>query len=210
MNVATGDAGGPPLRSRWSRLAPATRQALVVGGIAVVVATVAGVLLGRVMAGPAQVEGVGIVERDLVPLTVDADGLWTTGSSQLPAIADQLSALRRGDPATVGEHADAWHDAYDAILRQLVGVEVAATVRPVQRQFVYGVVLSRDAVDLLVEAADEADPAVRRQLSSEALRLRTRSEQVTQSARASLADLSGRPTTGVSIPSTLPTFAELR
>lgn len=178
---------------------------------AVVMALLLGVVIGR-LSVPRDDRSVGIavLEREIVPRSVDADSLWTGGTSSVPAIGEHLSALRR-DESTDGvlDHATAWQDAYVAILQRMVGVDVPAPARPVQRQFVLGVTLSKDALELLVEAARTDDPALRRELSGEALRLRTRSEQVTQTARASLVDLQGGGS-GVSVPGDLPSFADLR
>lgn len=194
----------------WRRLPTSSQQILVAATVVVVLVGYLGVVIGRATASPG-VADIDVVERDIVPLAVDADALWTAGSGQAPAIADQLAALRRGEhPADVVQDVDRWRASYDTILRQLVGIDVAPAVRPVQRQFVAAVTLSRDALDLIVAAAETDDPDLRRDLTSEALRLRTRAEQLTQSARASLADLTGRASQGVSLPTDLPPLSELR
>jgi hypothetical protein len=188
------------------------RPVLAVGVlIALLAALLLGGAVGRVTAPPAVVDGAAAVERDIVPLSVDADGLWAAGAGPLPAIGEQLAALRRDDRTdAIVEHAAGWDDAYETVLRRMVGVEVPAPARPVQRQFVTAVTMSRDALEVLAAAAATEDPALRRELSSEALRLRTRSEQMTQTARASLADLRGGTQTGVAEPAPLPRLDELR
>jgi hypothetical protein len=80
----------------------------------------------------------------------------------------------------------------------------------VQRQLVAAVTLSRDAVELTAEAAAVDDAGTRRDLTSEAVRLRIRAEQLTQSAQAALTDLRGATTSGVSVPPTVPSFSDLR
>lgn len=199
-------AGAWHARSRtgWVALAATAIAALILGAT-----------LGRMSApGPAS-EAATVVTQEIVPLSVDADGLWTAGSGDLPPIGEQLAALRRepspSTAASIQAAGPGWRDAHDAVLRRMVGVEVDPRVRPVQREFVHGVTLSRDALDLLVAAAEAGDdPTLQRYLSSEAIRLRTRSEQVTQMARASLADVTGRGTSGVAEPPALPTFEDLR
>ena len=179
--------------------------------LAAVAALVVGVVAGRVSAPVHDGSAVLVVERDVVPLVVDADALWTAGGGGLPAVAEQLRQLRAGgEPDVVTPHVEGWLEAYDSVLRRIVGVDVPAAARPAQRQFVTAVALTRDAVELLATAADVDDPATRRELTSEALRLRIRAEEVTQTARASLRDLAGEATTGVSEPDRLPPLAELR
>lgn len=194
------------LRGAWRRpVAP-----LVVVLVVAVLTGALGVTLGRATAPGNPAAAADLVERDVAPLSVDADGVWVAGVGDLPAVGEQLAGLRRtGDPGQITAHAEGWADAYDVLVRRMVGVEVPSSARPVQRQFVQSVTLTRDALDVLVEAAETDDPALRRELSSEALRLRTRSEQLTQTARASLGDLRGG-TTGVAEPSGLPSLSELR
>ena len=184
---------------------PLATLVLVAAGAALL-----GLVVGRLVAPAPAADAATIVERDVVPLSVDADGLWAAGSGDLPAISEHLSTLRRdGVNDDIGAHAEAWLDQYDSIVRRMVGVDVPAPARPVQRQFVHAVTLSRDALEVMVEASEADDPARRRDLSSEALRLRTRSEQLTQTARASLSDLRGGGS-GVAEPATLPSLSELR
>lgn len=174
------------------------------------VAMLLGVGLGRVFPAPVGADAAVLLERDVVPLAVDADGLWTAGVGELPPVSEHLSQLRReGVNPDIAEFAQPWGEALDGIVRRMVGVEVPAIGRPAQRQFVQAVTLSRDALDVMVEAAATDDPQQRRDLSSEALRLRTRAEQATQMARASLSDLRGGGS-GVAEPATLPSLSELR
>lgn len=201
-----------PLSAPKRPLRAASRPGAVAAALVLVAAAalLVGVLLGRAFAPPPGAEAATLLERDVVPLAVDADGLWTAGVGELPPVAEHLSELRReGVNPDIEVFAEAWVEAFDGIVRRMVGVEVPDVGRPAQRQFVQAVTLSRDALDLMVEAAAAEDAAQRRDLSSEALRLRTRAEQATQSARASLSDLRGGGS-GVAEPATLPSLSELR
>jgi hypothetical protein len=210
----TSVTGQPAALSGLRRVAPTRSRPSAGLVMALLMAVVLGIALGRVTASTTDTTGAQVLEREIVPLSVDADGLWTGGTETLPPVGDQLSRLRRTPSpltaATIAADTDGWLDAYDTVLRRMVGVEVPPPARPVQRQFVAAVTLSRDAVELIAAAVASEDPAARRDLSSEALRLRTRSEQLTQTARASLTDLSGEDATGVAEPEELPTIQELR
>lgn len=178
---------------------------------AVVAALIVGLVVGRSSAPTVDTTAVATVQRDVVQLVVDADALWTAGGGGLPAVSDQLQQLRQtGSPETVTPHVEGWLEAYDSVLRRIIGVDVPPSARPAQRQFVAAVTLTRDAVELLAAAADVDDPATRRDLTSEVLRLRIRAEEFTQSAQASLSDLSGSTGGGVSEPRPLPSLPELR
>lgn len=179
---------------------------------AAVVALLVGTVVGRVTAPTVDDVALATIEREIVPLVVDADAIWTAGSDAAPGVGRQLQAMRLGDdPAAVEPHLAAWLEAYDTVLRRIVGVEVVPAVRPIQRQLVASVTLSRDAVELIGEAATVDDPRARRELSSEVIRLRIRAEQLTQSAQASLTDLRGAATSGgVAVPPSLPALSDLR
>lgn len=203
----------PPVLQRRREpfnLAVAVRRHGVPVAVAVVLALLIGILVGRATAAPEPTPGVAEVTRDVAPLVVDADAIWTTADGDRVGVAAGLLALRRDeDPGLIEAHGDRWIEEYDTVLRRLVGVTVAPDARAVQRQFVNAVTLSRDAVEVLVAAANAPGAATRRELSSEAVRLRTRSEQMHQSARASLADLDGSAS-AVSVPPGLPRLEDLR
>lgn len=193
------------------KLRRVTSSALVPLGAVAVAALVLGLLAGRATAPTVDATAVDVVAREVVPLAVDADALWTAGAHDLPAVGDQVQELRRtGDASAVTPYVEGWLEAYDSLLRRIVGVEVPPSARPAQRQFVVALTLNRDAVVLLGTAAEADDPALLRDLSSEALRLRIRAEEVTQTAHASLRDLGGGRTSGVSEPDRLPTIDQLR
>jgi hypothetical protein len=178
---------------------------------AAAIALVIGVLVGRATAPAIDDAALAGIEREVLPLVIDADAIWTAGTDAAPAVGLQLQSLRlAGDPAAIDPHVAAWLEAYDTVLRRIVGVEVEPSVRPVQRQLVAAVTLSRDAVELAAEAAAVDDPGTRRDLTSEAVRLRIRAEQLTQSAQAALTDLRGATTSGVSVPPPVPAFSDLR
>ncbi|MEX0868613.1 MAG: hypothetical protein WD011_02980, partial [Nitriliruptoraceae bacterium] len=152
-----------------------------------------------------RIRGAAGTDENLMPLIIDADGIWTSGSDDRTSVAEGLVALRhQGDASIVLMSFDQWLVAYDAILLQLAGIDLPAVARPVQRQFISAVMLSRDAVEVLGRAAD-ATGATRTDLLVEVDRLRQRSEQLTQSARASVADLDGQRA-DVAPPATLPRF----
>lgn len=202
----------PVLRRRREPfdLRVAVRRHLVPVAVATALALLVGILVGRVTATPDGPPGVDVVASSVAPLVVDADAIWTTADPERLGVAAGLLQLRRADdPTAVQAHGARWIEEYDTVLRRLVGVEVPPEARPVQRQFVNAVTLSRDAVEVLLSAAVAPDPAARRELSSEVVRLRTRAEHLHQSARASLADLIGSGS-AVSIPRELPRLADLR
>lgn len=203
-----GHSRSESIQLSWRRL---QRSPVVPVTLAAIVALTIGILIGRAFAPTVDDTAVAVVNREVVSLAVDADALWTAGSSGLPAVSDQLQQLRTsGDPEVVTPYVEGWLDAYDAVLRRLVGVEVPPSVRPVQRQFVTAVTLTRDAVELLGSAAEADEPAVMRDLTSEVLRLRIRAEEFTQTAQAGLNELEGATTGGVAEPSRLPSLVDLR
>jgi hypothetical protein len=176
-----------------------------------VVALVLGLVTGRATAPTVDRAGIAVVTTEVATLAVDADALWTAGANDLPAVGDQVQELRRtGDASAVTPYVDGWLEGYDSLLRRVVGVDVPPAARPVQRQFQIALTLNRDAVELLASTAAVDDPALLRDLTSEVLRLRIRAEEVTQSAHASLRDLSGGRTSGVSEPDRLPSIEQLR
>lgn len=208
-------AGTPSPRSRSEslqlRLRAARRSAAFPVTVAALVALLGGVLVGRAVAPTVDDGAAAVIEQQILPLVVDADALWTAGTNGSPAVATQLQALRvDGDPDAVAPYLADWHEAYDTVLIRIVGVDVPPPVRPVQRQFISAVTLSRDAIEVLAAAVEVDDPATRRELTSEAVRLRMRAEHLTQIARAAMTDLRGSATSGVSVPPPLPSLAELR
>lgn len=154
-----------------------------------------GIPIGRATAPDPMSEARAAIEATVLPLALDADGIWTSSSETRAAVSEALAALRQGDdPTLVEQNADAWLEAYDAALVRIAGVDLPSTARPVQRQLIAAVTSSRDAVEVLVHAASVNDELLRRDLTTEVGRLRSRSEQLTQSARASMSDLDGSRT----------------
>jgi hypothetical protein len=171
-------------RARRARLG--TTTALVV------VALVVGIAIGRWTAPPPDGDLRRALEQQVLPLALDADGIWTSSSDGRPPVADALLALRRdGDPSPVLASADDWRDAYAETIDQLASASLPPEARPVQRQFIAAITLSSDAVDLLERAATLDDGPRRDAALAEVARLRTRGEQLTQSARTSILDLGG-------------------
>jgi hypothetical protein len=171
-------------RQRWSLIAAISIVALAIG-----------VPIGRATAPDATSDARHAVESTVLPLALEADGIWTSSSDGRVAVSEALVELRNeDDPTIVEENLEAWLQAYDASLVRITGADLPPTARPVQRQLITAVTLSRDAVEVLAHAARINDEDLRRDLTTEVGRLRSRSEQLTQAARASAADLDGQRT----------------
>jgi hypothetical protein len=169
--------------------------------LAVLLALLVGVTIGRVTAPSAGPDARRAVETSVLPIALDADGIWTSSSEDQVAVNEALIALRReGDPSLIEAHLEGWLAAYDAALVRLAAADVPAAARPVQRQLITAVTLSRDAIEVLGHAATVEDELLRRDLMTEVGRLRTRSEQLTASARASARDLDGARTDVAPLP----------
>ncbi|MEX0592594.1 MAG: hypothetical protein WD358_06335 [Nitriliruptoraceae bacterium] len=175
----------------WRRLSSQWRPGTVLVGVLLGVAL--GLLIGRWTAPSTDVVAAQAIESQLLPLVLDADDIWISASGDRPPVATGLVALRRdGDPSVARASGSEWVSDYDSILLRLAGVDVPAAARPVQRQFIAAVTMSRDAVEVLSHAAMVGDEQLVRDLTTEVGRLRQRSEQMTQSARASVSDLRGQ------------------
>ncbi len=160
-----------------------------------VVAVLLGSFVGRMTAPGSGAEARQAVETTVLPVALDADGIWTSSTEDRVAVSEALVSLRRDDdPTLVEEHLEEWLTAYDAAVVRLAAADVPATARSVQRQLIAAVTLSRDAVEVLGHAAEVEDELHRRDLTTEVGRLRTRSEQLTAGARASTSDLDGTRT----------------
>jgi hypothetical protein len=192
-SLARGDTDGHRV-SAWQRaVVRARRLQLARLGLVALAAILIGFGLGRWSVPDADPDVRAAVERTVQPLALDADGIWTSaeGGSRRP-VAEAIPLVRDGERLDeVQAWAEEWLSAYDIVLRRLVGLDLHANARPVQRQFISAVTLSRDAVELLQHATRVEDDDGRQALVSEALRLRQRAEHLTQSARASVRDLGG-------------------
>jgi len=198
---ATDLPGAPDGRrstSTWSRLLLGWRRVsarLRLGPLVVacLIALLLGMAVGRVSAPGAAAGAAQAIETAILPLALDADGVWNAASGDRQPVAEGLVALRRdADPVPVQTWAEGWLASYDGVLLQLAGLDLPPSARPVQRQYITAVTLSRDAVEVLGHAAEIDDPDARRDLLTEVGRLRERSEQLTASARASVLDLDGQ------------------
>lgn len=196
------------LRVWWRPPAPTLRRLLWLVALAALVLAL-GVWIGRGQAPTNNGDARAAVEASVLPLVVEADALWTSSSDDRPPIAEALLALRGGDPAPVTDHVEDWQAAYDSLLLRMAGLDLPSEARPVQREFITGVTLARDATVVLAHAAGVNDPDHRTDLVTEASRLRQRSEQVVQNARASTLDLGGARGDVAPLP-TLPSFLEGR
>jgi hypothetical protein len=183
--------------SRWSLLVLRWRRfrgRLNWGPLLLVaLAVLVGLLFGRTTAPDPTALAAREIDARLLPLALDADGIWTSAGDAREPVSEAFVQFRReGDPSLVEEHHEDWQAAYDAVLVQLAGLPLSPSARPVQRQFIAAIALSRDAIDVLAHAAIVEDEALRQDLLTEVGRLRQRSEQLTQSARASMLDLEGQ------------------
>lgn len=195
-------AAAPPPVTRRARLQLLARRVRL-GQLAAValVALLVGGLVGRATAPGGELDAQRAVETTVLPIALDADGIWTSSTESRPAISDALVTLRRdGDPTLVRANLEAWLTAYDQALVRLAAGDVPPAGRPVQRQLIAAVTLSRDAVEVLGHAAEVEDELHRRDLTTEVGRLRDRAEQLTASARASSADLAGTRTDVAPLP----------
>ncbi len=187
-----------PEAPRWSRVVLWVRrlrgrQPLGLLLVVALLGLLLGVIVGRVSAPPPTADAARAIDAALLPLALDADGIWTSASDDREPVSEAFVRLRReDDPSLVIAHHEEWQRAYDAVLVQLAGLDMPVPARPVQRQFIAAVTLSRDAVEVLAHAATVEDAQERQDLLIEVGRLRHRSEQLTQSARASMLDLDGR------------------
>ncbi|MBS3941763.1 MAG: hypothetical protein KG028_12470 [Actinobacteria bacterium] len=171
-------------------------------------ALIAGFLFGRQSGEEPAVAAARQLEAEILPLALDADGIWTSAAGDVPSVSGAMVALQQeGDTSNVAEYGAYWLDAYDTLLDRMAAVEVDRVGRPIQRQFVNGVTLSRDAVEVLRRAADIENGERRAALLVEVGRLRMRGEQIVQSGRAGIGDLDGEGG-GVSRLPELPAFPE--
>ncbi|MFP4310855.1 MAG: hypothetical protein ACLFS9_02585 [Nitriliruptoraceae bacterium] len=169
--------------------------------IVAVVALVLGGLVGRSTAPGSEDDAVRALEASVLPVALDADGIWTSSTESRPAVSEVLVTLRQGgDPDPVLDNLEGWLAAYDQALVRLAAADVPPAARAVQRQLIAAVALSRDAVEVLGHAATVEDDLHRRDLTTEVGRLRDRAEQLTASARASLSDLDGTRTDMAPLP----------
>jgi hypothetical protein len=196
QSSATVSTARSPWRRRLDRLRVQARRGHI--GRLLVVAIVAGLVgmgIGRVTAPDTGAANRQAVERSVLVIALEADGIWTSTSDGQAAVSDGLVALRRdGDPTIVEENLDGWLTAYDAAVVRIAGVDLSGPSRPVQRQLITALTLSRDAVEVLGHAATVDDETLLLDLTTEVGRLRSRSEQLIQSARASTAELDGSRT----------------
>jgi hypothetical protein len=169
--------------------------------LALVVGVVLGAAITRTIAADAETDARVAIETQLLPLALNAEGIWASSSDTRGSVGDALVAMRRdGSTQVVEENAVLWLEAYDLALLRIAGLSLPPNARPVQRQVLAAVTLSRDAVEVLDHAATvhavtgddgQADEQVEA-LLVEVGRLRQRSEQVLQAARVAAGDLAGQ------------------
>lgn len=189
----TGDSGIRPMTA-WERAVVTSRRLqLARMSLVALAALLLGLGIGRWTVPDGDPDARAAVESSVQPLALEADAIWTSQlSGDRPSVAEGIPMIRRGQRLDeVQIWAAEWLEAYDTLLIRLTGLDLAPEARPVQRQFVSAVTLSRDAVDVLRQAAAVDDAATRETLVGESLRLRERAEHLTQSARAAVRDLGG-------------------
>ena len=196
-------ADDPPARAPLTVRARLAARRLHLGPLALLLALalVVGGTIGRGTAAGPEADAHRAIEASVLPIALDADGIWTSSTEGRVAVSEALVLLRRGGgPELVDTHLEGWLGAYDQALVRLAAADVPPSARPIQRQFITAVTLSRDAVEVLGHAATVDDEVLRRDLTTEVGRLRTRSEQLTASARASIRDLEGTRTNVTPLP----------
>jgi hypothetical protein len=194
-------SGELPRPAAWRGWLRTLRGVFATRAVAVTAALIVGAVLGTVgarsVADDPMLEARRAIEATLLPLAIDADGVWTSSSDTRRSVSDAFVAFRRDrETALVEAHLDGWLASYDNYLTQLAGEHLTPAARPVQRQLIAGVTLSRDAVEVLGHAAEVqlagGEPATVEDLLTEVGRLRQRSEQLLQAARAASGDLAGQ------------------
>jgi hypothetical protein len=191
-NIVSGEQGSSR-PSTWQRAVVRARRLNLLRMVLIGILTFAlGLGIGRWTVPEGSPDARQAVERNVLPLALDSDGIWTSGAgADRPPVSEGLIRLREGETEQVRAWTEDWISAYDTVLVRLAGLDLPAEARPVQRQFIAAVTLTRDAVEVLRYAADVEEAATREILLAEVLRLRQRSEDLTQSARASVRDLAG-------------------
>lgn len=193
-NVRPADETDAHRATTWQRtVLRARRMHLARSLLVAVAALVIGIGVGRWSVPDADPDIRATVERSVQPLALDADAIWTSaGAGDRPSVAEGIPLVQGGERLDhVREWSDDWLSAYDNALVRLSGLDLRAEARPVQRQFISAITLSRDAVEILRHATQVEHDATREALVSDALRLRQRGEHLTQAARASVRDLAG-------------------
>lgn len=176
--------------------------------ILALVALAVGALSGQPGPGARGPEAADLLDRTVLPLLVELDAVWSGGRDGGPAIGAALQDLRT-DGVTPGEDLLlVWDQAHETLLVRMVGIDVPAEARAVQRQAVLVVALSRDAVEAFARAAALGPGAARDEQLGQAVRLRLRAEEAVLAVTSSVDDLRGQRQR-LMLPSRLPTLSEL-
>lgn len=176
--------------------------------ILALVAFLIGALGGPPGPGPAGSDAADAFDRSIAPLLGELDAAWSGGRDGGVPIAVALRAFREDGVVPVDDTIRAWSQVHDTLLVRIVGVDLPSEGRPVQRQAVVALALSRDAVDAVARAAALAPGAARDEQLAQAVRLRLRAEQVSLAVAASVDELRGERRRLV-VPSQLPSIAEI-
>jgi hypothetical protein len=174
----------------------------------VLVALVAGLLVGSTRTADESIAAAAELELLLIPLLGDLDASWSSGRDGRPGIADALDGLRTGEGGPTEADVAAWLVSHDNLVLRLAGLDLRPEARGIQRHAIVAVTLSRDAIEVIGRAAAYNAGVTRSQLVVEATRLRIRSEQQVLAVRASVDDLAGMRRRVSPLP-VLPGFAEL-
>ena len=153
----------------------------------VLAAVAAGVLLAERRDAAEEVAAAAAARTRLLPLLDELDVLWAPGDASGPGGA--LAALRDDGVRPDAAAAAGWEAAHAALLVRLVGLDLPAPALGAQRQAVAAVTLSSDAAAVLARAGAVPEASARRELTTEAVRLRLRGEQFAASALAAVEEL---------------------
>ena len=176
--------------------------------ILVLVALAVGAFGGQPGPGARAPESATVLDRTVVPLLGELDAVWSGGREGGPSIAEALQVLRLEGVAPADDLLQLWDQTHETLLVRMVGIDLPAEARVVQRQAVLVVALSRDAVEAFTRAAMVGPGSARDEQLAQATRLRLRAEEAALAVAASVEDLRGdRPR--LVVPSRLPTFDEL-
>lgn len=172
-----------PRRIRTTRWRPPLRlvAVLLVGAVGI------GVAAADRRTATEDLAAAAAARSRLVPLLDELDVLWAPGRPEGPGAA--LAAMRADGLRPDLAAAAGWPAAHEAILVRLVGLDLPAPALGAQRQAIAAVTLAADAAAVLARSAAVPEASARRELATEAVRLRMRSEQFSAATLAAIEEL---------------------